>query len=179
MKNFEIRLGDPIDIIFETSSTAHEHFDDETHAHIHSYDMEMDIYANDKKFELFNQYGMIEAVDSDNNVIISVFISDSSELGLGSHKYDISVIEDGNEYILKESGTITVSLDATPASDIVAKPWDLLNPLEPRVTREAASQRMSVCNSCPELKMGICMQCMCRMKWKTTLSAAFCPLHKW
>lgn len=180
MKDFEFRLGDPIEIIFKTSSIAHDHIDDTSHTHSHSYDMEMDIYANNKKLELFYQKGMVDGVDFDNNIIILIFIGNSSELGLGSHKYNISVIEeDENNCILQESGIITISLDAPPANDIVAKPWDLLNPLEPRVTKEAAKTRMSICTSCPELKLGICMKCMCKMKWKTTLAGAFCPLHKW
>jgi hypothetical protein len=60
-----------------------------------------------------------------------------------------------------------------------AKPWDILNPSIPKVSKELAEERMSICHSCPSLMAGMCRECFCIMKVKTTLSNAYCPLGKW
>jgi hypothetical protein len=49
----------------------------------------------------------------------------------------------------------------------------------PRVSDEVAIERYSICEGCPSLKLGICTECGCRMKWKVRLSAASCPIGKW
>lgn len=63
------------------------------------------------------------------------------------------------------------------------KPWDMLRKGEnspgKRAATETAEKRMSICEACPSFKAGFCAECGCRMKWKTTLSYASCPLHKW
>jgi hypothetical protein len=57
---------------------------------------------------------------------------------------------------------------------------DLIDPNVPRANSETRQHRMSVCHSCPELKLGtICGQCNCVMKFKTWLDPATCPLGKW
>lgn len=60
-----------------------------------------------------------------------------------------------------------------------AKPWDLLNPSIPKVSKEIAEERMNICHQCPSLVAGMCKECFCVMKIKTTLSNAYCPLEKW
>lgn len=63
------------------------------------------------------------------------------------------------------------------------KPWDMLKKDEngpgKRTTVEIIEKRMSICEACPSLKAGFCIECGCRMKWKTQLAYASCPLHKW
>jgi len=61
------------------------------------------------------------------------------------------------------------------------KPWDLLNPNEPRVDKKIAESRMSICNSCEHLIQiaRMCSKCGCYMPAKTTLSNAECPIEKW
>jgi hypothetical protein len=61
------------------------------------------------------------------------------------------------------------------------RPWDLLNPNEPRSLDEAARSRLDVCEECPEL-IGLtkqCKQCGCLMPLKVKLKNAECPLGKW
>ena len=60
-------------------------------------------------------------------------------------------------------------------------PLDLLNPNAHRVTEDVAAERLSVCESCPDLIGGVkvCKHCGCFMKLKTTLAEATCPLGKW
>jgi len=62
------------------------------------------------------------------------------------------------------------------------RPWDMLKGGQgsgKRVSEEVQAARFSICESCPSLKLGICVECGCRMKWKTSLAYASCPLHKW
>jgi hypothetical protein len=63
------------------------------------------------------------------------------------------------------------------------RPWDMLKNKHEgkgkRVSLEVSEKRMSICEACPSLKAGLCTECGCRMKWKTTLAYASCPLHKW
>lgn len=60
-----------------------------------------------------------------------------------------------------------------------AKPWDILNSSIPKVSKEMATKRLDICNSCESFIKGMCKECFCIMKIKTTLSNAYCPLHKW
>lgn len=62
-----------------------------------------------------------------------------------------------------------------------AKPWDLLDPHQPRVSESVKEERYSTCHSC-ERFIPIttqCKECGCIMKLKTTLLHASCPLNKW
>lgn len=51
----------------------------------------------------------------------------------------------------------------------------------PKVSEELASERMSICNSCPELikATSTCTKCGCWMTAKTKYEAAKCPMGKW
>jgi hypothetical protein len=61
------------------------------------------------------------------------------------------------------------------------KPWDLLNPNEPRSKEELQKERLAICFECPFLnKLTVsCTKCGCFMKLKTKLEAATCPVGKW
>jgi len=60
------------------------------------------------------------------------------------------------------------------------RPWDLLKTDAPRATDEEASERLSICRSCPELfPTGQCKKCGCFMNLKVKLAAAYCPIGKW
>jgi hypothetical protein len=61
------------------------------------------------------------------------------------------------------------------------RPWDLLNPNEPRSLDAEAQARLDICGECPEL-VGLtkqCKQCGCVMPMKVKLKNAACPLGKW
>lgn len=61
------------------------------------------------------------------------------------------------------------------------KPWDMLNPKEPRSEEELAAYRLEICKTCEfyREKSNRCMKCGCFMKMKTTLKKATCPVGKW
>lgn len=61
------------------------------------------------------------------------------------------------------------------------KPWDLLNPNEPRSEEELSAYRLQICKSCEwfRQKTKTCSKCGCFMKLKTTLKKAQCPVGKW
>lgn len=44
---------------------------------------------------------------------------------------------------------------------------------------EAVALRRTVCNQCPQQRLGICLQCGCVLSFKTKLMQADCPLGKW
>jgi len=60
-------------------------------------------------------------------------------------------------------------------------PLDLLNPNTKRSSEDLATQRMAICNGCPELikLTKQCKKCGCFMAAKTKFEAAICPLGKW
>jgi hypothetical protein len=58
-------------------------------------------------------------------------------------------------------------------------PLDVLKPSTPRATSEQAKERMDICGNCDRLKLGVCGECHCVMRIKTTLAKAECPLGKW
>lgn len=62
-----------------------------------------------------------------------------------------------------------------------ARPWDLFNKNIKKVSPEAVTDRMAICNACPELIKATsqCKKCGCLMNLKTKLPNAFCPLGKW
>jgi len=61
------------------------------------------------------------------------------------------------------------------------KPWDLLNPNEPRSQEEIVKSRLEICNSCEFFVKSTvqCRKCGCFMKLKTRLEKAKCPIKKW
>ncbi len=61
------------------------------------------------------------------------------------------------------------------------KPWDLLNPNEPRSAEELSASRLEICKSCEWFRQNsqTCKKCGCFMKLKTTLERARCPIGKW
>lgn len=61
------------------------------------------------------------------------------------------------------------------------KPWDLLNPNEPRSPEELSQYRLAICQECPFFRPAskTCQKCGCFMKLKTSLERAKCPIGKW
>jgi len=61
------------------------------------------------------------------------------------------------------------------------RPWDLLNPNEPKSPEAEKERRLSICAECPMFihRTQQCRKCGCFMKLKTRLENAHCPLHKW
>jgi hypothetical protein len=61
------------------------------------------------------------------------------------------------------------------------RPWDLIDPRTPLVTKEVSDKRFSICLECPELIQLTkqCKKCGCFMVGKTKLVKASCPLGKW
>jgi hypothetical protein len=121
---------------------------------------------------------LIKKNDSD-LMTAEVNISDSNILPLGKTKYEIKLVHIDGHTMLDESGTIEVIKAKSPLKPKIVRPWDLLNPKEEHASEELRNSRMSICNSCPRLKLGVCTSCGCVMKLKTTLSRAVCPEGKW
>ena len=61
------------------------------------------------------------------------------------------------------------------------KPWDLLNPNQPRSAEELHEARLEICRACEFFKPRTerCSKCGCFMKLKTKLENAKCPIGKW
>jgi uncharacterized paraquat-inducible protein A len=61
------------------------------------------------------------------------------------------------------------------------RPWDLVNPNQPKSTDEIVKSRLKICKSCEYFrpKTETCRKCGCFMKLKTTLVNAKCPIGKW
>lgn len=66
-------------------------------------------------------------------------------------------------------------------NDRDVKPWDLLNPNQPRTPEDIAAYRLEICKACDFFRprTQTCRKCGCFMKLKTTLENAKCPLEKW
>jgi hypothetical protein len=62
-----------------------------------------------------------------------------------------------------------------------SRPWDLVNPNAKNVSDDIAKDRLTLCNSCPELikLTKQCKKCGCFMVLKTKLEDATCPIGKW
>jgi hypothetical protein len=60
-------------------------------------------------------------------------------------------------------------------------PLDMLNPRTKKVSNEISSNRLSICNGCPEfIKISKqCKKCGCFMEAKAKYEEAKCPLGKW
>jgi hypothetical protein len=67
------------------------------------------------------------------------------------------------------------------SSDKDVKPWDLLNPNQPRSSEDLGQYRLDICKACEfyRAKTNQCKKCGCFMKLKTTLENARCPIGKW
>lgn len=61
------------------------------------------------------------------------------------------------------------------------KPWDLLNPNQPRSQEDIIDARLEICKVCEfyRAKTNQCRKCGCFMKLKTKLEHAKCPIGKW
>ena len=61
------------------------------------------------------------------------------------------------------------------------KPWDLLNPNQPRSQEGLVNSRLEICRACEFFrpKTETCRKCGCFMKLKTMLENAKCPVGKW
>ena len=61
------------------------------------------------------------------------------------------------------------------------KPWDLLNPSQPRSSENLHESRLAICRTCEFFKPRVekCAKCGCFMKLKTKLENAKCPIGKW
>jgi hypothetical protein len=61
------------------------------------------------------------------------------------------------------------------------RPWDFVKSDVEYAEESVATERMGICNSCPELfKLTTqCKKCGCFMNLKTKLKLAQCPLGKW
>jgi hypothetical protein len=63
----------------------------------------------------------------------------------------------------------------------VVRPWDMLNPQEPRSTKQLVEDRLAICRECPffnKITVG-CNKCGCFLRMKTKLVNAVCPIGKW
>jgi hypothetical protein len=69
----------------------------------------------------------------------------------------------------------------TDPYDRSARPWDLINPNLPHVTKDMAKERMDICSSCEHFNslIKVCTKCGCNMVLKTKLPNASCPVGKW
>lgn len=61
------------------------------------------------------------------------------------------------------------------------KPWDLLNPNEPRSDKDLKEERLAICKACTHFNKQLrkCTKCGCFMDLKTTLERASCPVGMW
>jgi hypothetical protein len=61
------------------------------------------------------------------------------------------------------------------------RPWDLINPNQPKSSDELINSRLEICRSCNWFRHSTeqCKKCGCFMKLKTRLVNANCPLGKW
>ena len=61
------------------------------------------------------------------------------------------------------------------------KPWDILNPAQPKSTKQLQEERLAICYECPFLNQLTvsCKKCGCFMKVKTKLENATCPVGNW
>ena len=60
------------------------------------------------------------------------------------------------------------------------RPWDMLNPAEPRTPKIIADGRYDICRNCEHFMANmVCGECGCFMKAKVHLARASCPVGKW
>lgn len=173
--------GQPLDHVFMTSAVEHGDLDDVLdHHHNYQYDMNMVITTPEEDVHLYGNVGMHEGLTADGKVVIAVSVHDAGVLGVGEHPYEITVTDANNAIILSDSGKVTVEPSAgEPNQREEVRPWDLLDPKEPRAPKDIRDERMATCKGCDRFKLGICTECHCVMSWKTTLAHAECPIGKW
>lgn len=172
-----IHLGEPLYILYKVDELYWNDNDERNF----SFGSLIDIYKNNEHIiTLSNNAGFsfIKRSDMD-DVYIDISITDTSFLSKGEYVWTIDVLDVyGN--ILKTIYEKFIIIDEqTRNIERNVKPWDLLNNNIPRVAKDISNSRYEICKSCPRFKAGICLECGCLMKLKTTLSAAYCPLHKW
>lgn len=56
---------------------------------------------------------------------------------------------------------------------------DLSNGTPVKAQEQTVADRLAICSTCPHFKKNTCELCGCHMKFKTKLSSARCPIHKW
>lgn len=180
MITLEAQEGVPWEHVFKTTATSHEHDPETHHHHSYEYEMEMTITTySGEVFELYNTVGMHEGELADGTIIIAISVDDPTVFGHGAHSWNIKATNDDG-LILSEQGQLIVKpRTGTPTPEHEVRPWDLLNPNSGRVSKLVRNERLSVCQTCPELTLGMCNVCKCIMRWKTTLADATCPLGKW
>ena len=61
------------------------------------------------------------------------------------------------------------------------RPWDLLDPRQPRTPRVIAQGRYGICKACDHFNGATrtCRECGCFMWLKVHLSNASCPIGRW
>lgn len=80
---------------------------------------------------------------------------------------------------MSNNGSEDYGSEQYPAKDV--KPWDLLNPEQPRSPKELKMARLAICQQCEFFRHNsqTCRKCGCFMKLKTQLENAKCPIGKW
>lgn len=172
-----IHVGEPLYLLYKADDLIWN--DDDVRNF--SFGSFIDIYKNDKHvISLYRNSGFsfIKRSDMD-GVFIDISVTDTSFLDAGEYTWTIDLLDLENK-LIKQVFEKFIVIDQ-PIREIQknVKPWDLLNNKIPRVDRETSDYRYSICKSCERFRSGICLECGCLMKLKTTLSAAYCPLHKW
>ncbi len=173
------QVGVPIDHPFPTTAMSHEHDPATHHHHAYEFDMVGTITRQDGGvIDLYDAVGLHEGERADGTIVIALAIDDPVLLGVGTHAFHVRATDRDGLVILDDHGTIIVA-DGTPAPVREVRPWDLLNPSSDRTTKDVRDARLTVCHSCDRLQVGVCRECLCVVRWKTTLADATCPLGKW
>lgn len=107
-------------------------------------------------------------------------------MGPRCYNRDMSEKENTNEPINSHELVNSHDIERSPNPKIV-KPWDMLNPNEPRSSKELSEDRIDICKgtntgvACEffnPITVG-CNKCGCFLKMKTKLYNAVCPIGKW
>lgn len=181
MTRIDAQAGQPLDHVFPTgyrpAGLIEEQLD---HHHDYQYAMSMEIAAADGPVVLYETRGMQEGLTDDGALVIAVSIHDAGVLGVGEHPFTVHAEDAHGEPLLDDEGVIVVAAsDGSPNRRSEVRPWDLLDPEEPRVEKQVRDDRFAICKACDRFHVGVCSECLCVMRWKTTLSRASCPIGKW
>lgn len=181
MTLIEAQAGQPLDYVFPTSYRPQGLIEEQLdHHHDYQYAMEMRIQGANGLVVLYENRGMHEGLTDDGTLVIAVSIHDAGYLGEGEHPFMVHAEDAHGVALLDDAGTIRVApADGSPNRREEVRPWDLLDPKEPRVEKAERDARYAVCKACDRLHMGVCAECKCVMRWKTTLANATCPIGKW
>jgi hypothetical protein len=145
-------------------------------------DYEMTMTGSAASFTLIEGAGLTVAVNGKNKALIVASIHEMDRVPTDEYVFSITARDNDGVEILNEHGVLSVlplAPESEPVVDRPVKPWDLFNPSVPRASKEVSDARLAICHDCPQLLAGFCKECGCRMKWKTTLFDAVCPLGKW